>query len=221
MRSIRAIIGMGFLATALFVAFPVDAKKTSSTSSASACASELPTVQTTGVAAFDDVFNKAGAILTSLGGTCTELNTSRTNFNTALGISTDSPMKTALEDLKTKASGAVTVAMNGTVPSLAVQDAAPENVKSAVTAANGLITASGNAVTTLTGLQGQATELVSAVTAFPAQIPSLGLDPKTLLSTTGKVKSNIGAIGKIPGLITSITGEITNFFNDIKSVFTG
>lgn len=217
MRLARLLLGLSLLTLAAVEVPQAFAKKNADTSSSAA--STLPKIEMTGITEFDSVFSKAKTIQDSLDTAYTELTTSRTNLNTSLGVATDAPLKTALEDLKTKANGKISVAMDGAMPSLKVADDAPENVKTGVTGVNGVISSGGKAVTTAKDLVPQTQELVSAVTAFPAQVKNLASDPMAAIKALKVVTSNSKAITGFPGQITAITGEVEAMFSDIKAAF--
>lgn len=217
MSMFRNLIGASLLGASIVVAAPALAAKEK------AAAGDLPTIEMTGIKPFDDVFSKAKEIETTVNGMSTSLTTSRTNLNTALGVATDAPVKTALEDLKTKAAGKVGVAMNGTKPTLTAKDGMPDNVKAGLDAGNGLIDAVVKIATDAPTLVPKIQELVEAAKAFPTQVkdPAIiaGVAPKQLLSAPKVLANNGKALAAFPTRIQQLVAETKAIIDDVKAVF--
>lgn len=222
MRFVRLVLGLSLLTTLAVHAPEAHAGKKGAPAGQEDAAAKYPKIEMTGVAQFDDVFGKAKTIQDTLDTQKTELVTARTNLNSALGVAADAPVKTALEDLKTKAEGKLKVVMNGTTPKLEAADGVPDNVKAAIDAANGMLTACGNTVAAGKDLTGQATELIGAAKDFPNQVGSVVTgDPIAAAKSLKLVTGNLKAMATTPERIKALGDEAMLIINDVKAVFGG
>lgn len=227
MRSVRFLLAIALVSTGV-MAFSDDAfaKKDKGTETAGTVTNPfegIPDIKDSGITDFDPTFTEAAGIQTSLKTTYTNLDGARKDLNTALGVATDAPFKTALEDLKTKAAGKLTIAMEGTTPKLKASDAVPENVQKGLDAVNGLVDKGQAAVTEVVGLVDKVKSLGTTAAAFPAKIPGMlgTLTPELAKTAPAIVKDNVKAIKAMPGQIDAIKGIVTGLLEDIKSVFAG
>jgi len=175
----------------------------------------------TGIAAFDDVFGEVRNIHETLDRASQQLADANSGIATALGLSADTPLATALADLKEKAAGNIEVAMDGTVPSLKASDAVPENVQAGIDAVNSAITNVTATVSDLAALPDQVKGLVEKSKAMPAQLkdPSIisGVPKSDLLKIPKQLKGNTKALTATPDKITSVTSEMTGFVDAVKN----
>lgn len=210
----RRTLAIAFLAAA--VALPGAAlagKKETTTATA-------PEIQMTGLAEFDGVLGQAKAIQDKIKTQTTTLTTARANVNTAIGVATDAPFKTAVDDLKAKASGKISVAMEGTMPKLKAADGMPDNVQSGLDAVNGLIDAGGATIETCAGLSKDIQGLISQAQAFPGQLPGLlKANPLDIPKKTKILGDDIKIMGDTPKMIDALVKEAEGVFNDVKAVF--
>ena len=177
---------------------------------------DLPTITLTTIEQFDAVFSKGKAIETSLIESSKQLTDARLELNKALGVAADAPLKTALEDLKSKAGDALAVTMEGGKPKLSVKDAAPDNVKVAVTAVGKLVDACQAVVDQTKAIPGQVTELSTAATAFPGQLTSIKVDDKMLLMKLPKtLGNNSKALAAFPTRAQELGSEATSILTDV------
>lgn len=190
-----------------------------STKGAAAKEETLPKIEATGIAEFDDVFMKAKAIHDTLDAEDANLKEARKQVALALGVAEDAPLKTALEDLKTKANGKLKVAFKGTMPRLEASEAVPENVQAALDAVNKLIDAGGHTVASATELVPQAAALVAACADFPSQLSSMNLEPMKLIEATKKVTGNVKTTGATPDRIDRLVKTSEGVFLDVKGTF--
>jgi len=182
------------------------------------CKVTAPTIEQTGIPEMDAVFSKARTIQDTVASQTTEMCTARTNLNTALGVATDAPVKTALEDLKAKASGKLQVALDGAVPKILPADDAPDNVKTAIEAVNKLIGASTEASKETIGLVPEAQSLAKTAAAFPMKVPTMkveGVDIPTAIKVVGE---DVKAMKLLPNQIQGLTAEMQNLYTDVKAV---
>lgn len=219
---IRNILGVSFLGLALVVSAPVFAgKKDKAAATTSSSEPMVGEIELTNVAALDGTLGKAKTIEDKMVNSYNNLTTARTNLNTALGVATDAPLATALADMKTAAADKLKFAMDGAVPSLSLADGAPDNVKAGVEATKGLVSASTTAVKDMASLATDIKALVDEAKALPGQIPSLGLDAKSLMSATKIVGKDVKAIAAFPDKAKAVTDAATAIINDIVAVFKG
>jgi hypothetical protein len=212
MRRIPFLIGLS-LATLSFAHAP----EAFAAKATSAQQDELPKIVVTGIAEFDEVFMKAKSIHDSIDAETSTLKSAHTDINTTLGLAADAPLKSALDDLKTKAGGKIKVAMKGTTPRLEPSEAVPENVQKGIDAVNKLIDASEHAVETGEGLVPQAKEVASAAAGFPAKLPTVVKDPKQLLDARKKVTDDVKATVATPDRIDRLVTECKATFDDVKA----
>ena len=198
--------------------------------STNAYAGDMIEIAETGLASIDDVFSPVADIHTQLADTRTKLADIDTNIRTALGVAEDSPLETALADLKAQAGDALTFEMDGTTPKLSIADGAdvPENVTNGVTA---LQTAFGDLSTIITELptltdkvmeaknNGQA--LVADPKALISQAKDSGMKGKEAMGALKTAKSNLKATGQTPDHITSTTSEATTLLDTLTAPFKG
>lgn len=211
MLSVRTLLASAALATAaITIAAPAIAGGKAPPSFVAE-----PAIQNIGSAALDGVFGEAAGIQTNLNGIYKNLTDARNNVNTTLGVAADAPVATAMADLKTKASGKLKVAMEGTKPKLKASDAVPENVQKGLDATNNLVDAGQNAVDGAMKLKDQAVALVTKL-GTPAIAAEL---PKLLGNKVGS--ANINMIKVQPTNIQVIADQVTGIFNDIKAAFGG
>ncbi|MBM4366678.1 MAG: hypothetical protein FJ102_10725 [Deltaproteobacteria bacterium] len=190
-------------------------KDTSTTSS-------QPEIQLLGVDAFDGVLGSAKGIQDKIKTQTTNMSTARANVNSALGVATDAPFKTAVDDLKAKAGDKISVAMDGTMPKLKASDAAPENVTKGIDAVNGLVDAGKSTIDTCIALKTEITGLISQAQAFPAQLPSvLKSNPLDIPKKTKILTDDIKIMGDTPQMLDDMVKEAEGIFNDVKAVFGG
>jgi hypothetical protein len=184
------------------------------------------TIETTGVATFDNVFAKAGSMLKSIVDARTNIDTANKNVDTALGLKEGTPLKDALADLKTKAAGKIKVAMNGTTPKLEPTDAVPENVKKGIDAVNGLMDATSSATTSMTQVAKDSPALVTECSAFAdvgkvtSEIKAAGISsPLDLAKILKKVAGDVKVVQSMPGEAKKVVDGGVETFNIVKSAF--
>lgn len=214
MKTLRILASALCFGTALaIVASPAEAGKT-------AVYTADPKIELTTVTDFDTVLKDAQGIQTTLDGLYTNITTAKTNVNSTLGVATDAPLSTALDGLKTSAAGKVSVALNGTVPSLSAKDA-PDNVKKGVDAVNALITAGKDASDKALGLKDQVTTLGKNVAALPPKILTMAksLTADQLKNAPGILSTDVKAVKAMPTNIQAITDTVTSIFTDVTTAF--
>ena len=215
MRRFALFAGILALSAPLLYTPAAEAKKGDS----KADASEIPAIEMTGIQQFDGVFGRAKTIQEKLNNEHAHMVDAHTNLNKALGLAEDSPIATAMSDLKGKAGGKIKMTMNGKTPVMAASEAVPANVQAGIDATNGLVDAGTSSVTTALGLKGDVQALVQECTAFPGQLPGLVKNPMEAAKSLKVVNANLKAIKAFPAYIETFSTDMTTLFNDIKSVF--
>jgi hypothetical protein len=216
MRRLAIFAGILALSAPLLYAPAAEAKKGEG---AKADASQIPPIEMTGVKQFDGVFERAKTIQDKLNTEHTHMGDAHHNLNKALGLAEDSPISTAMNDLKGKAAGKIKMTMNGKTPTMGASEAVPENVTAGIDATNGLITAATGSVTTALGLKGDVQALVQECAAFPGQVPGVLKNPMEAAKALKVVNANLKAIKAFPAYIDQFATDLETLFNDIKTVF--
>lgn len=214
MKALRLVASATFFAAAFaIVAAPANAAKTATYASD-------PKIELTTVTDFDTILKDGQTIQNTLDGLYKNITDAKTNVNTTLGVATDSPLSTALDSLKTSAAGKVSVALNGTVPSLSAKDA-PSNVQKGVDAVNALITAGKDASDKALGLKDQVTTLGKNVAALPPKILTMAksLTADQLKNAPGILSTDAKAVKAMPTNIQAITDSVTSIFTDVTNAF--
>ena len=160
-------------------------------------------IEATGVSAIDDVFKPAQDILDSLNGATESLNSVNANIVKAMGLGADDSVADAIAMMKEKAKGKFKVEIKDLKPAVTVADDAGDDVKAAVAAINDGGKAMVDAIKTLKGIPDQAKEIVAAAKAVPGKAPAAfkeaGLSGKEIVGALKVVKTNVKAVGGIPG----------------------
>ena len=217
--TIGNVLGVSALGLALVVSSPVLARKDKTATTDTAVAG--PIIELTNIARLDAILGKAQEIEGKIITASTNLATARANLMTALGAATNASLATALADMKTKGAGKIEFHMNGTTPTLGAGDGMPVDVKAGLDATNNLIRVGNETVTLLAGLGHDILGLVSEAKALPRMVPSLGLDPPSLMSATKILGKDVKAIADFPNKVAALTDQVTGIINDVKTAFSG
>lgn len=208
---LRHVIGVSLLGTTLLVPAVVLARKDADTAG--------PTVTLTTVEALDGTLRRAQAIEGTILAATTNLASARAGVLTTLGAAADTPLATALAELRTRADGRIKLTINGSMPSLTSADGMPESARAGLDATNRLLQVGAETVATVAGLGADIQALVAETAAMPATLPSLGLDRRGLRRTRRIVGKNGEAILEFPDRVTALTDEVARIFDDVKTVF--
>jgi hypothetical protein len=185
-----------------------------------AAATETVTIEVTGVADVDNIFQPAGDILNSVITARTAIDSLGTNLTAALGLPAGTPFKDALADLKTKAEGKVTLAMDGDMPKLAAADGIPANVQAAIDAVNGGMANIMTAATALTAVPDKAMEIVNAAKGInPSSLT--GVNPTKIPKITKQLSGNIKILTTTPEEAKALINSIGQLKTDLTSSFSG
>jgi len=212
----------------LSAATTAEAKKpkegdTTTTTEPAAAAAPVLTMATTGIADVDNVFNQAVDPLKTLQDTQTAIDNLTKNLNTALGLADGGSLNDALADLKTKAAGKVTVAMNDKqMPTLKPSDAVPEEVQKALDGFNASIDEISALVPKLAALPDQFKQIATAAAGFnPASLTKSGVKateaPKIMKAITGNLK----VLSSAPNVVTGLLDSVKNLTTSVSSTFGG
>ena len=181
---------------------------------------ETVTIEVTGVADVDAIFQPAGDILNSVITARTAIDSLGTNLTTALGLPAGTPFKDALADLKTKAEGKVTIAMDGDMPKLAAADGIPANVQAAIDAVNGGMANIMTAATALTAVPDKAMEIVNAAKGVnPSSLA--GVNPTKIPKITKQLAGNIKILTTTPEEAKALINSIGQLKADLSASFSG
>lgn len=184
-----------------------------------AVAGDTIVIKDTGIAEFDEVFAKARDLQGSINTQNKTMVEGRGNVNSALGVAADAPLKTALEDLKTKANGKLKIVLEGRVPHLKADEAVPENVQKGMDAVNNLTDSSDKTQTTADEMAPQAQALVDATKDFPGKVPGLVKNPMEVGKKTGLVNKNVKAVAQLPEKVQQLKTEAQGVVTDVSAVF--
>jgi hypothetical protein len=180
-------------------------------------------IQTTGIEQVDAVFEKAKAPIETVMAATAAVDGVSMSLNEALGLDGGTPFADAINDLKAKADGKVSVAMEGEVPTVSAADGTPENL---VTAIDNLNKSLKDAATALAGLaeisaQVQAVAEEGKSFADPAVLKDLGATPGQLLKAPKAVGSNLKVLGAAPGAVTDLASSFADLGKTLTSAFSG
>lgn len=200
-----------------------DATDTTTTEKTDAAPAAAFEIGLTNIADIDAIFQKAIDPLNNLRDTRNALNSLNANFTKALGLADGTPFKDAIADLKTKANGAVTMAMDEKgMPKLTPSDAAPQNVTDAVNALNQGLSDVMTAVEKLTELPTQMKEVAAAAASLsPDSLIKSGVKPLEAPKMMKTVTGNIKMLGEAPNELIAIKDALAATIEDLKSGFAG
>jgi hypothetical protein len=178
-------------------------------------------IQTTGIADVDNVFQQAVDPLNNLRNARNALDSLNTNLVTVLGLPAGTPIADALNDLKAKAEGKITMAIDEKgMPKLSPSDAVPENVSNAINAVNQGVTDVMTAVESLAQLPSQMKEIAAAATAIsPDSLISSGVKPLEAPKLMKTVNGNIKVVGEAPNELTALKASLESTIGTLKSTF--
>jgi len=216
------------LLAGLLLAPAADAKKDKSESAeeTSLEVPDAPTIEDTGVPAFDEVFAEVRGIHDSLDEARTRLSAANSGVIMALKLPADTPLPDALSELKSKAAGNINISMSGAVPELSPADAVPEDVSTAIDAVNTAIQEVAQAQDALAALPDQTAALIEKVTAFRTQLnPTLmvesGLERSEMPRIASATKKNVEATVATQARIVAVGEELARFMDTMKDFGAG
>jgi len=198
-------------------------KEDTTTAAPAAGAPVVLTMASTGIADVDNVFNAAVEPLKTVQDTQAALDNLTKNLNSALGLADGGSLADALKDLKEKAQGKVTVAMNEKgMPSLKPGDAVPENVQKAIDGFNHSIDEITSLVPKLASLPDQFKAIATSAAAIsPATLTKSGVKPLDAPKVMKAVTGNVKILGQAPTLVTGLLDSIKNLPTQVSSAFPG
>jgi len=187
---------------------------------------EAPTIEDTGVPAFDAVFAEVSGIHGSLDEARTRLAAANNSVVMALKLPADASLDDALSELKDKAGGDIAVIMNGTVPTLSASNALPEDISAAIEAVNAAVQEVAQAQESLAALPDQTAALVEQVKAFRTQLnPTLmvesGLERSEMPRIASTTKKNVEATVATHARIMAVGEELARFMDTMKDFGAG
>lgn len=184
----------------------------------------------TGLPAFDSVFTRVGEIDRRLSASEGQLRSGKNNLNSALDLKRGTPISDGLAELRDRAEGKVSLAVDKqAMPKLKVDQAVPSNVQAAVDAVNAM---SGNFATSLTELRALAPEidgLVKESKKMPARLKDEfaadggGVIDKlfTLPKVSKALTHDIGITTGLADRTTSLTSRMTDVLGVVQTEFGG
>jgi hypothetical protein len=214
-----ALLGAGLLTSTV-----AEAKKDKGASEESAEEAAYITINNeTRIGEFNPTWTDAKAIQDKVTSFETNLNGITTEFNTALGVATDAPLQTAIDDLKEKAAGKLQVALDGGKPKITAADGIPENVQAGIDALNGGVDKVMQIIEDAKSLPADIQALVDTAKAFPAQLtPDLlsknNLKIKDLKAETGVVKDNTKGLIETQDRLKGVVDAATSFVDAVKGL---
>lgn len=178
-------------------------------------------IQTTGIADVDNVFQQAVDPINNLRNARNSLNSLNANLITALGLTEGTPIQDALADLKAKAEGKITMAIDEKgLPKLEPGDAIPENVANAINAVNQGVAEVMTAVENLAQLPTQMKEVVAAAQSInPDSLVKSGVKPLEAPKMMKTINGNIKLLGEAPNELTALKTAVEETIGSIKSTF--
>ena len=221
--ALAMFVGFGLLADAAEAKKPKPAPAETTEAGEAAPAEDELVIKTTGIADIDALFEKANAPIASIKTARTAIDSLGTNLTTALGLPAGTPFKDALADLKTKAEGKITVAMNEQgMPELKPSDAVPANVQAGIDAVNGGITDVQTAAAALVEIPNQMKELIAQAQSFnPKSLMSAGVKPTEAPKIMKTIMGNINVLTKAPEEVKLLGDAVTGLKADIQAAFGG
>lgn len=218
----RSTLLLALLVTAPLVVTEADAAPKKEAAGATDEAGKYPKIGMTGIAQFDEVFTPAKEIQDTLDSQKKDVTDARTRLNTALGVATDTPFKTAIADLSAKAEHKVKVVMKGKTPVLEPSQAVPDNVQAGLDAVNKLMEACERTVSSGQDLTTRAQDLITKASAFPGQVPQVVTgDPVAAAKALKQVNANVKAMGTTPERIKMLGAEALAMMKDVQDAFAG
>ena len=219
-------LAIGLLAAGLLTSTVAEAKKAKKGDEAAESAEEekYEAINAeTNIAEFNPTWSDAKAIQDKVTSFETDLDKVRTDLNTAAGIATDAPIQTALDDLKEKAAGKLTVALDGGKPTVTASEALPENVQAVLDAVNSGVDTVMGIVENGKTLPDDVKALIDTAKGFPAQLkPDLlssnGLKAKDLGKETKVVKANTQATIQTQDRVKGVLEAAKNFVEAVKGL---
>ncbi len=215
----RNFLGLAIVAVALTWAPVAEAKK----EKAAASSAQTLEIKETGIASIDETFAKAKAPVDSIIKARTEVENLQKNLVTALGLTEGTPFADALTDLKTKAGGTVSAAIDAKgMPSIKAGDAVPANVQAAIDAINAGFTAVGDAVAALAELPAQFQAIAADAQKYgdPATLKTLAADnPAAMIKAPKAIADNIGTLTKAPEEIKALGVALDGLRKSVAATF--
>ncbi|MBN1337506.1 MAG: hypothetical protein JXB39_16255 [Deltaproteobacteria bacterium] len=160
------------------------------------------TIQKTGLASMDQFFGQVQGLVDRLQAAQKQLHQGSTNLNTALGLTMDGPLQSALTSLKDRGEGKLSVAMEGNKPRLKAADAVPANVQQGIDAVNDMVDADLAAVEACEHVATESEPLAEKapgmVMKVPADAKGAGLKVTEIPAVTKKVKHNVDVTTALP-----------------------
>jgi hypothetical protein len=202
----------------LAVSTPAFAGGASSDALAELREQELPSIEETGITAFDSVFMKARAIHDTLDKVQDRIFSAQDRVALAIGLEEGTPIRMSMWELKQRAGGPIEVQMKDGKPYLTVGGTGSDEVKGMLEAVNQATADLVQIPTDLAALPPQVQELVAACQGFPAQLnPNLlkeaGMNPlqlpKIAKTLGGNVKAVVATPKRLEGLVTASKDLLT------------
>lgn len=169
-------------------------------------------IELTGVDALDQVFVEARDLDELLDNARVQLNSGRSNLNSALSLPQGTPFADALSELSGRAQGKLQVVMDGQTPAIRTTDAVPSNVQAAVDSANGALASYQAALADVTRVGQESAEVARAVGSLSETITtdagSLGLKLSEIPSVARTAQHNLGLVQNFPNRVDKLTGEL-------------
>ena len=181
-------------------------------------------IQESGIKAFDDVFMQAKEIDDTLTQGRQQRRQARAKVSEALGLERGTLFTESLKELQSRAEGKITVALNGTTPTLSVSDAVPSDIQAAVDAANAAVRQYEQMGRNLADIPAQCQAVAKAAKKFPDQIKDeVGNFSLSGLKERGQqlkiIKNNIKATLALPDQAATLTKNLAADVQSVTEIF--
>ena len=186
---------------------------------------EVPTIEMTGLEAFDAVFTEFKNIDDKVANAESAMKTAKRKLNEALALEKGTPLKDGIADLKAKSEGKVKVAMKGKQPTLEASDAVPENVANAIQAVNEMTEQLTISIDELASVPEDIKRLTEASAAFPSTIKDELTKSGAKITAAPKIlktlKGNIAATSQLPDRSGKVAGRAGSMVMMVADTFPG
>ena len=212
----RVILMLTCLVVAL-TSHPVEAKKKRS-----------HTIELTGIQSFDKVFRKAMEADRKLRSAERNVRKSKNALRKALKLAKGTTYIEGLQELKQRARGKISVAMQGGVPTLKARDAVPSDIMAGITAVNTLSRSIPSSLRDMKQVTSASTAMYRQARKFPSNIRSelgsKGVDGlKAVVFKAPKIAKttlrNLKVMSTLPKRSATVSRDLGRISNAIRKTF--
>ncbi len=179
------------------------------------------TIEDVGVAKVDQFYDGVEGIVTKMQAAQDDVTKAQDKLAKALGLAEGTPVADALADLQSKAEGKIELVLEGTKPTLSVEDGVPENVKEAVNAVNAMAGKLVEAGETLKSCATDLQPMIGQAGDMPAAIADSDLGLKDKAVATKSAAANLKTTKQVLTEAETLAGQCQESLELIKSTFGG